>query len=237
MLKPDLLYPDLDGLVEQAAVGRSETALEALSYLLLRAPAPVRQASLTALSRNRTSLLSLASNALLEQHRPSLELLCTVYYLMGLPYVSARLRSYPLDAQGVLQGALLAFIKYGPRRWTPDRPPTLYFLAILRNACLDAVRSLQRQPVTASLDVAARRLTMPVPEVVAAELKGFVQQACIQLSDRHRQVVAFAMDGLSQDEIAERLSTTRAKVRRLFWQAQRALDKTRLYAAQPCLDY
>jgi RNA polymerase sigma-70 factor (ECF subfamily) len=107
-----------------------------------------------------------------------------------------------------------------------------WFRAILRNLCLDRLRSPRRRGQSLDEDVVDERVWSEASAPLEAErheLVGVVQEALMKLSADHREVLVLKeMEELDYKEIAEMLGVPKGTVGSRLFHARAALQKVLL---------
>lgn len=147
-------------------------------------------------------------------------------YQVQVYHFSRRLLGSAEGAQDITQDVFIkAFLALDT--WRPDAAFPAWLLRIARNACLDVLRSQQRQPLT-SFESQAEQLTArsPNPEqhAIQAQRLDQLEDALLKLSVEHREVLILRdIEGFSYQEIAGLLGINTGTVRSRLSRGRAAL--------------
>jgi len=126
------------------------------------------------------------------------------------------------DAVDAVQDAFVDAFR-AIERFDPNRRFYPWFYVILRNRCLKLLERRRRRPEAISLDVAGAEI---VQSESAGERMADLQDALLGLSAEDREIILLKhVDGLTCDELAERLEIPPGTVMSRLYHARRRLRK------------
>lgn len=139
--------------------------------------------------------------------------------------LALRLTGSPSDAQDLVQDtlekALLAW-----HRLRPDTNTCAWLSAILNNLFIDRCRHAKVRPTAVELEGAAQQVSSAPPEPQPPWLRlgeGDVRAALMHVQDDFRAVFALHLEGLSYQQIADRLGIPRVTVGTRLLRARKEL--------------